>query len=130
MELKKAVVSSTSGCILIEGEDGCGKSSMAQMLRYVCGLNDDDVVTLHMGEQIDSKVGVLYVYTKYMYICCCDVLCGTYMYVVVHIQLSYSYFQTLVGTFTCTGIPGEFVWLPGILAQVCCVFFEVVITCQ
>ena len=27
-------------------------------------------------------------------------------------------FQVLLGTFTCTGVPGEFVWMPGLLTQV------------
>ena len=26
--------------------------------------------------------------------------------------------QVLLGTFTCTSVPGEFVWLPGILTEV------------
>ena len=30
-----------------------------------------------------------------------------------------------MGTFTCTAIPGEFVWLPGILTKVFRVFFDV-----
>ena len=29
--------------------------------------------------------------------------------------------QVLLGTFTCTAVPGEFVWMPGLLTKVCSV---------
>lgn len=43
------------GCVLLEGESGSGKSMMLNLLaRHY--RNDDDIITVHLGDQIDSKV--------------------------------------------------------------------------
>ena len=49
------------GCILLEGESGCGKSMLLRVLADVSHMADKDVVTIHIGEQLDSKVGVVVV---------------------------------------------------------------------
>ena len=55
-----------------------------------------------------SIVQVLFVVCMY---------CGPLLMFCVLYQL-YIYVQMLLGTFTCTAIPGEFVWLPGLLTKV------------
>ena len=45
------------GCVLVEGVGGCGKTSLVKMLseRWAAAQRRE-LVVLHMGEQIDSKV--------------------------------------------------------------------------
>ncbi|TYZ63967.1 hypothetical protein PybrP1_004209 [[Pythium] brassicae (nom. inval.)] len=61
--------------ILVAGAGGCGKTAMIRELARLSG--NDDMVELHLDDQIDSK--------------------------------------TLLGSYVCTDIPGEFTWQPGAL---------------
>ncbi|XP_065904261.1 midasin-like isoform X2 [Dysidea avara] len=76
--LRKAV--KVDGVVLVEGEAGCGKSTV---IHTMAALQEDDnkpcVVTLYLGEHTDAKM--------------------------------------LVGTYQCTGVPGEFEWRPGVLTR-------------
>jgi midasin len=79
-ELHVAVEGSRAVCVLVRGPSGCGKTSLLREYASLCGRSlGDAFVTVHLGEQIDSKV--------------------------------------LLGTFTCTSVPGEFVWTPGLLTR-------------
>ncbi len=55
-DLYETVNSSTSRCVLIEGESGCGKTKILRVLTDMCNKSDNDIVTIHIGEQLDSKV--------------------------------------------------------------------------
>lgn len=44
-----------SGCVLLEGESGCGKSLLLQILAKRFS-KDNDIIIIHLGEQVDSKV--------------------------------------------------------------------------
>lgn len=61
--------------ILVAGVGGCGKTAMIREHARLSG--NDDMVELHLDDQIDSK--------------------------------------TLLGSYVCTDIPGEFTWQPGAL---------------
>ncbi|RLN89876.1 hypothetical protein BBJ28_00019578, partial [Nothophytophthora sp. Chile5] len=61
--------------ILVAGAGGCGKTATIRELARLSG--NDDLVELHLDDQIDSK--------------------------------------TLLGSYVCTDIPGEFTWQPGAL---------------
>lgn len=61
--------------ILVAGAGGCGKTATIRELARLSG--NDDMVELHLDDQIDSK--------------------------------------TLLGSYVCTDIPGEFTWQPGAL---------------
>lgn len=61
--------------ILVAGDGGCGKTANIRELARLAG--HDDMVELHLDDQIDSK--------------------------------------TLLGSYVCTDIPGEFTWQPGAL---------------
>ena len=43
------------GCVLVEGVGGCGKTSLVRMLSER-RAQSRELVVLHIGEQIDSKV--------------------------------------------------------------------------
>ena len=48
------LVESSDICVMVVGKGGCGKSSL---LRSYCShVRGEDVVFLHLGDQIDSKV--------------------------------------------------------------------------
>ncbi|CAH0485031.1 unnamed protein product [Peronospora farinosa] len=61
--------------ILVAGPGGCGKTATIRELARLSG--NDDMVELHLDDQIDSK--------------------------------------TLLGSYVCTDVPGEFTWQPGAL---------------
>lgn len=46
------------GCVLVEGRGGCGKSSLVRIVseRWGSRGRGRDLVVLHLGEQVDSKV--------------------------------------------------------------------------
>ena len=41
---------------MIEGESGCGKTKILRVLADMCDKREEDLVTIHIGEQLDSKV--------------------------------------------------------------------------
>ena len=55
-QLYDAATNPRSRCVLIEGESGCGKTKVLQVLAHMCNRSIEDTVTLHIGEQLDSKV--------------------------------------------------------------------------
>ncbi|KAG2527895.1 hypothetical protein JM18_003447 [Phytophthora kernoviae] len=61
--------------VLVAGPGGCGKTATIRELARLSG--NDDMVELHLDDQIDSK--------------------------------------TLLGSYVCTDVPGEFTWQPGAL---------------
>ncbi|KAI9911746.1 hypothetical protein PsorP6_009691 [Peronosclerospora sorghi] len=70
-----AIALSMKRPILVAGPSGCGKTATIRELARLSG--NDDMVELHLDDQIDSK--------------------------------------TLLGSYVCTDIPGEFTWQPGAL---------------
>lgn len=57
-QLRDCVADRERGCVLVEGEGGSGKSVLLKVLseQWGSGRREGDLVVLHMGEQIDSKV--------------------------------------------------------------------------
>ncbi|KAJ1918062.1 AAA ATPase midasin [Mycoemilia scoparia] len=73
---KMALASSLSSPILLTGLTGSGKTALIEELARLTG---NELITIHLGDQTDSKV--------------------------------------LLGTYTTTSQPGNFEWLPGVLAS-------------
>ena len=58
-DLYETVNSSKSRCVLIEGESGCGKTKLLRVLADMCNKQDNNIITVHIGEQLDSKVRMI-----------------------------------------------------------------------
>lgn len=59
-ELHAAVEGSRSVCVLVQGPGGSGKTSLLREYAEICGYSDEEsLVVVHLGEQIDSKVSYL-----------------------------------------------------------------------
>lgn len=59
-ELNVAVEGSGALCVLVQGPGGCGKSTLLRDYAFACGRTvGDSVMVVHLGEQIDSKVGIV-----------------------------------------------------------------------
>ena len=57
-ELYSAVSGNKGRCVLLEGESGCGKTKILRVLANMCNKGEDDLVVIHIGEQLDSKASV------------------------------------------------------------------------
>ena len=57
-QLNNIVQSDDGGCVLLEGESECGKSSLLHLLAKL-HKKEESMIVVHLGEQIDSKVQVL-----------------------------------------------------------------------
>ena len=52
-------------CVLVQGPCGCGKSSLLREYAALCGRTGEmSPIVIHLGEQIDSKVGTCCMYTS------------------------------------------------------------------
>ncbi len=47
------VVESVDSCVVVEGPSGCGQTTLVQALAQ---LQQHELMVVHLGEQIDSKV--------------------------------------------------------------------------
>ena len=56
----QVLVDSGVTCVLVEGPSGCGKTSLLKELALSCGKwSGENLLYLHLGEQIDGKVRML-----------------------------------------------------------------------
>lgn len=61
-----AMVHGNHVCVALEGCSGCGKTAVLQALSQLHGRTEGDgLVTIHLGEQVDGKASLYYLYGRY-----------------------------------------------------------------
>ena len=67
-ELHAVVEGSSSVCVLVQGPSGCGKTSLLREYAGICGHSEEEsLVVVHLGEQIDSKVSFIVVFLVWLF---------------------------------------------------------------